>query len=83
MNTRSTSRRKAASWANEVKVLFEVPRIRASEPIAVDGRTLLLSEGAELSEIGGVLTSPEGPDNGNSSLARSQDGIMPACIPGW
>jgi hypothetical protein len=83
MKTRSTSRRKAASWANEVKVLFEVPKVRTSVPIAVDGRTLLLSEGAELSEIGGVSTIPEGLENGYSSPVGSQDGTTPARVAGW
>ena len=76
IKTRSTFKRKAASWANDVNVLFEVPRTRASGPIVLAGRVVaLLAEGSEPSEMGGVIVVPEAAEKGNpSAAAGSQDG---------
>lgn len=73
INTRSTFNRKAASWANDVIVLFEVPRTRASVTVAVAGREVVLCEGIEPSEIGGVIVLPEIAEKGNPSFVGSED----------
>ena len=75
MNTRSAFKRKAANWANDVMVLFEVPRIRASDPTAVAGLEVALPcDGGDPSEIGGVSVFPGAAEKGKPSFAESQDG---------